>query len=74
MAKESVRISICINCLAIGAAAYPVGPEKGTQRDPYHDTIDLCANCMAALGKGNMAEFHERFNANAEVRIKVRPE
>lgn len=37
-----------------------VGPEKGSQRDPYRSTIDLCDDCVALLCEGKVDDFAAR--------------
>lgn len=44
------RITLCSNCLTVGHTGdVPVGHEKGSQRDPYHDTVSLCEECATLL-------------------------
>lgn len=63
-------MKLCDNCKGIGEktgswpeaiTAYPVGHEKGTQRDPYHETVDLCIACRQALSSGNFHELQSRY-------------
>lgn len=51
----------CINCLALGASAVDVGPERGTQRDPYRATLVLCERCEKALLDGRLDDFHAEY-------------
>lgn len=69
-----MRIAVCINCLTVksGMLVFPVGREKGDQRDSWQTTIDLCEECADALETGNMPAFHERYNPHPSVKVKVR--
>lgn len=62
---------LCLNCLEPGAKPYPVGHEKGHQRDPYHSTIDLCDQCKVPLENGDITRFHERYVSSREIERKV---
>lgn len=55
-----MRITLCLNCLETGSSPVAVGPEKGTQREPYHDTIDLCEFCKSALLNADFAVLFSR--------------
>lgn len=50
---ESMRLWLCMNCLQSGAKGVDVGPDKGSQRDPYRESIPLCEICEGALLEGN---------------------
>lgn len=54
------RLTLCLNCLAIGATAIPVGHAKGNQFDSYHETLDLCPECKQALQAGDFATLAAR--------------
>ena len=53
-------LTLCLNCLQPGASAIQVGPDKGTQRDPYRDSVDLCDTCQAALLNADFATLADR--------------
>jgi hypothetical protein len=59
-------VRLCANCLCTGDAStvkpVPVGPEKGSQRDPYRDSLDLCEPCSTALLSGNLGVFAGRYS------------
>lgn len=52
---------LCNNCLdsSDSVRAVPVGPDKGSQRDPYRETLDLCPLCRDALISGDLSSFHD---------------
>jgi len=54
-------IKLCSNCLENGSQPRTIGDIKGTQRDPYYDTISLCAVCWQALYSGDLKTFSERY-------------
>jgi hypothetical protein len=54
---------LCINCLDLGAKAVNVGPEKGSQRDPYNETVDLCEQCERCLLTGDFGGLSFRYNS-----------
>jgi len=65
-------MKLCDNCKQIGEKtgtwdkpiqAYPVGFEKGTQRDPYHETVDLCMPCREALSSANFHVLQSRYRS-----------
>lgn len=62
---------VCHNCLAVGARPIDVGPDKGTQRDPFRASVPLCSTCEAALLDGNFMALHERY---VEERVLLRGE
>jgi len=58
----AVGMKICDNCESKisgkyegpqSGGAYTVGREKGTQRDPYYATVDLCGQCIPLLEAGD---------------------
>jgi hypothetical protein len=59
---------LCLNCLAVGARPFAVGPDKGGQRDAYRDTIDLCGECSGALATADLSTFTIRHAENRTVR------
>jgi hypothetical protein len=64
----SHSISLCLNCLARGkVTAVPVGQEKGSQRDPYRETLSLCETCGQALVLGDFAALHARYQSETTV-------
>jgi hypothetical protein len=65
---QRVRLNLCMNCLERDAVNVEVGREKGSQRDPYRDTVALCDPCRDALLSGNFDMLHERFNSERTVR------
>lgn len=56
-----MRLDLCLNCLEPGAQPIPIGHDKGSQRDPYRETLPLCSACEGALLEGRMETFHSRF-------------
>lgn len=62
------RLNLCLNCLQDGAAGVEVGREKGTQRDPYRETVTLCEPCRDALTAGRLDLLHERYSVERTVR------
>lgn len=50
---------------------FPIGPDRGTQRDPVTATLDLCGDCQDTLGGRiggpatpvDLAAFHARGRA-----------
>lgn len=59
---------ICTNCMGYGdIVPCSVGPEKGTQRDPYRNEILLCPPCTFALTDGRLSEFHARYGSEITV-------
>ena len=63
------RLSLCLNCLDVGASPFPVGPEKGSQRDPYHDTVDLCTFCKSALSAGDFEALARRHTTTRTITL-----
>lgn len=57
------RLHLCLNCLEPGAKPVDVGPDMGTQRDPYRCTVDLCGPCRDALLTSDLAQFHRRHSS-----------
>lgn len=55
-----MRLALCLNCLQAGAKGVEVGPDKGTQRDPYRATLPLCETCEGALLDGDFQTLAER--------------
>ncbi len=51
---------LCLNCLETGAKGVPVGRDKGTQRDPYRESVPLCEPCTTALLAGDFVTLAER--------------
>lgn len=65
---SSVAISLCLNCLQRGDVKdVPVGPDRGSQRDPYRVTLSLCPTCEAALVEGDFATLHRLYQPTATV-------
>lgn len=58
---------LCLNCLLLGAEAVNVGPEKGSQRDPYNETVDLCPQCKRYLLAGDFGGLSSRYAAERTV-------
>lgn len=52
---------------------FPIGQERGTQRDPEQVTLDLCGECQDCLGgriggpptSVDLARFHDRYAIGA---------
>lgn len=59
---------LCLNCLQPGAVSVEVGPEKGSQRDPYREKLPLCEECRDALLYGSFDVLHERYSAERTIR------
>lgn len=80
MDRGRCTVRLCENCLdevPRTEQPFPIGYDRGPQRDPYRVTIDLCAPCRSALGGAIMGEgssavdleaFHARYIANREAR------
>jgi len=54
------RLTLCLNCLEVGAVAVSVGPDQGNQRDSWRETVDLCPICKPMLLKGNFYGLAQR--------------
>lgn len=55
-------MNICIWCLEdTSAKPTPIGFERGSQRDPYRETLLLCNSCSTALLAGDVKTFHSRY-------------
>jgi len=54
------RLNLCLNCLQPGASGIEVGPDIGTQRDPYRESLQLCEPCRDALLSGDFATLADR--------------
>lgn len=65
---STTPLNLCLNCLAAGASGVDVGPEKGSQRDPYRDELQLCDDCKAALLAGDFARLASRYSVERTVR------
>lgn len=63
----TTNLTLCNNCLWLGARPVDVGPEQGTQRDPYRAKLMLCDDCKAALLGGDLVSFHRRFSPSREI-------
>lgn len=62
---------LCTNCMGFGELlSCPVGPEQGTQRDPYQEQLLLCSICRNALIAGRLSEFHQRYGREVTVTRK----
>lgn len=49
------RITLCLNCHErADVVDVEVGPEKGSQRDPYRTKLSLCPTCAEMLVTGNL--------------------
>lgn len=51
---------LCLNCLEVGAKGVPVGHDKGSQRDPYRESVYLCDPCARALLSGDFVTLAYR--------------
>lgn len=71
-------MKLCDNCLGDvepEARPFPIGWDRGSQRDPFQLSLDLCLGCQATLGgrpneEGlvlDLAAFHSRWAAGREV-------
>lgn len=62
-------MKLCGNCLESGNhRPVDVGPNMGTQREPYRAYIVLCETCRTALIGGDFTTLHERYRAERTVR------
>jgi len=61
-------LNLCANCLHPGATGVDVGPEKGSQRDPYRESLPLCPPCAEALLTGDLATLSENYSAERTIR------
>jgi hypothetical protein len=56
-----MQLTLCLNCLqADNVSDVEVGPEKGSQRDAFRNTISLCEICESALLNGDFATLADR--------------
>ena len=69
-----MRITLCLNCLENGAQSVSVGPTKGSQMDPYRDTVDLCPICKKALLEGDFATLAARYTRERTIRVGAQGE
>jgi hypothetical protein len=60
-------LHLCTNCLTGGARGVPVGQEKGSQMDPYRETIPLCPDCATALVGGDLGTFARRYRSSRKI-------
>lgn len=63
--------TLCENCLRLKpCTAYPIGFDKGTQYDPYRETLLLCNDeCLVALRDHNLAKFHELYAVERQLNV-----
>lgn len=59
------KVVLCFNCLSPGSTSVEVGPERGTQRDPYRERVSLCKICAIALANGDFQALHSRYREQA---------
>lgn len=61
---------LCDNCLITDedVKGVRVGPDKGTQRDPYWDSVSLCPTCGQALLGADFEMLHDRYASERTVR------
>lgn len=64
--------SLCENCLEVREDVRPleIGPDKGHQRDPYREQLQLCGECAAPLLDHSLPAFHARFKSERETTIR----
>jgi hypothetical protein len=64
--------SMCDNCLEVRDDVKPVeiGPDKGSQRDPYRERLDLCGDCSKPLLDHDLPEFHARYVSVREIELR----
>lgn len=61
-------LSLCLNCLEAGATTgVEVGPDRGSQRDPWRQKVILCERCREALLDGDFGTLAERFREKREI-------
>jgi hypothetical protein len=58
---------LCENCLETDGAKVTLGPELGSQRDPFRDTIVLCPDCSKALLSHDLFTFTGRFTTTRTI-------
>lgn len=61
------RLNLCLNCLEPDAHGVEVGPEKGSQRDPYREHVQLCETCKLALLGGDFGALSIRYAKERKV-------
>lgn len=59
---------LCANCLEPASRQVPVGPDQGSQRDPWQKTLLLCTKCEEALVTGDLPGFHARYASERTIR------
>ena len=64
------RLHLCANCLDIDAVPYPIGYEKGDQRDPVRTVIELCVTCVGYLEDGDFVALREYGRDERVVKVK----
>ena len=61
-------MTLCENCLEnTDARPYPVGNERGPQRDPFRIHRVLCEPCREAVENGQWDVVHARYSAERQV-------
>lgn len=64
-------ITLCLNCLTrTNVTSVAVGPEKGSQRDPYREHLALCNICAKALLEGDFETLHIAFRRDVTITRK----
>lgn len=58
---------LCSNCLETNGKDRELGPTKGSQMDPYQETICLCASCWEYLYKSDLKNFHDSYRETRNI-------
>lgn len=57
--------TICQNCLGTGAKSLSIGPDQGSQRDPWRHNVILCDVCVRFLITSDFPALAKRHEAKA---------
>lgn len=73
--KLLVSRGLCENCLHFGdgIVTCPVGPRRGTIKDPEWETLQLCEQCYGALKSHNLRLLGERYKEERPPRAAPTP-
>lgn len=63
-------LHLCVNCLSLGAIAYPIGFDRGSQQDPYRLSIELCTICIGCLEDGDLVAFRKCSRDERVVKVR----
>lgn len=61
---------LCEQCLTVSddVRGFDLGPDRGSQRDPFRDQLWLCPDCSGPLLAHDMGAFCERYETERTVR------